>query len=463
MKLLEVLNNSIKALPVLSRQPLPAISFADPLRMIGNEIQMYPQDNGERYLSKGYNLNDAVFSIVSKNAEKAGQVRFYHSKVKKDETKTLSEYKELSKGALGPKALKELGIMRKAMIEDLAVDSPLSKLLNKPTRYQTQSEWLEQLFGLRELQGEGNIWINKGDGEKPLELLLIPKPHLSLVGDGRNPWNIIKYIFTLNGETIAFPKEDVLMWKYSNPCAIDTTLNHMRGLAPLQSAMVLVQGMNEGDKRIATSNASGGALGMAFKKTQVANDWTSDPVKALAVRQQFDNIINSNDMGGKIAVMGGEWGYLNFGVSTADQQLLEQYGMGFTRLCRVFKTPSGLFNDDATYNNQPQYKRSWIYDKIAPNLYHLRGLLSDALIPAFNLDPERHIVDCDINSLPDLATDLKEQVQALKEADWLSDNEKRDASGYEQKLNPILDLTGREYESAGIGGNLDGAEKLLND
>jgi hypothetical protein len=65
--------------------PLPIIP--NNTRFFGNELTLYAQDTGENYITKGYNLNDAVYSIVSKNAEKAGQVRLYHARIKKKREK----------------------------------------------------------------------------------------------------------------------------------------------------------------------------------------------------------------------------------------------------------------------------------------------------------------------------------------------------------------------------------------
>jgi HK97 family phage portal protein len=405
---------------------------------VGDEIVLYPQDTGQRYLDKGYNLNDGVYSIVSKNAEKASQIRMYHSRIKKEERKTLHEYNQLSKGAINNKVLKELEVMRKAMVEDLIVDSPLTKLLNKPNRFQTQSEWLEQLFGLRELQGEGNIWFNRLGGGKIQEMLVIPKSQLRLVGNLKDPWEVIAYEVMLNGRNYRWEKEDVVMWKYSNPREVDTSLEHLRGLAPLQSIMVLVQGLNEGDIRLATANKNAGASGLAYR-----TDMPQKPTveQTTEMRRQFNESVNNSDMANKIAILGGEWGYFNIGKTMQELQLLEQYGIGFKRLCRVFKTPAGIFDEgNATWDNQKQFYRQWIYSKIAPNIYNLRGLLSEKLLPEFGLDPETNLIDCDVMSLPEMTQDLKEQAEGLKDVWGLTIDDRLKHFGYEPIGGPVGEL-----------------------
>lgn len=456
------------ATPLLVQTPLSVRqTFNLPVR-VGNEITFYSADNGEKYITKGYKLNDAVFSIVSTNSEKAGQVRLYHAKVKLSERKTLQEYNQLQKGGINERKLKELAKMQKAMVEDKMVNSPLQKLLNKPNRYQTQAEWIEQVFALRELQGEGNIKKFKGlDGNRTIEMMIIPRPHLNLVGDPNDPWNVTAYEFNLNGRIYRWDKEDVLMWKYTNPSAISPSFEHMRGMAPLLPAEVLLQGMNEGDVRIATSNANSGASGFAFRK-DAKQEPTPDQKREM--RTQFNDIVNNEEMANKTAILAGEWGYYNIGYSVEAQKLLEQYGTGFKRMCRVFKTPSQIFDEgNGTWDNQKQAFRRWIFAKIAPNMYNLRGLLSDSLIPEFGLDPETNLIDCDIMSLPEMSQDLKDLVSAVKDADWLTLDEKRDATGYEMMGTPASkqiyvssSLQTLDQLNADVGGSLDNEANLLN-
>lgn len=472
MSFLQRLNNSIE---VKGYQPQGTLTVQqriiptdiNDLRFIGDQVTFWPADGGQRFVNYGYNLNDAVYSIVSKNAEKAGQVRLYHSTIKPTEKRTAEEYKSLMAHFKGNRdQFRELQIMKKAMTEDREVKSLLSKLLAKPNRYQTQGEWLEDIFGHREITGEGNLWFNRGGGSRTLEMLVIPKFQLNLVGNGQDPFEIVSYEFNLQGATYKWNKEDVLMWIYPGKGEKTTTLEHMRGMSPLQAFIIPLQGMNEGDRRLTASNKNAGAYGFAYwKNARELND-----EQKQEMREKFDNIMYSGEMSGKIAVFAGEWGYENIGLSVDAQKLLEQYDVGFTRLCRVFKTPHGIFNDDAKYANGPQYKRDWVYDKIAPNIYQLREKLSDKLIPEFGLDPETNIIDCDIMSLPEMSQDLKEMAEGIKNVLGLTIDQQLQYFGYE----PIggeegkIRLIPSGYQTlsdlaAPVGGNLDQEEKDLND
>ena len=439
------------ALPALVRN-----TAIQDVRFVGNAISLWPQDTGKMYVEKGYKLNDAVYSIVSTNADKASQVRLTHMRINPKQKSLLREYKQMLSGQVNNHVLKEAKKIFKAMAADQVPDSKLSKLLNRPNRHMTQGQWIEMLVLLRELQGEGNVWINRGlDGSVPQELMVIPKQHLILQGNMHDPWDILGYQFVCNGAMYNWQKQDVIMWKYQNPTDIDTTFEHLRGLAPLESARVLLQGLNEGDVTVASANASRGASGFAFNKTltKPTTDQRDD------MRRQFNDAINNDEMANKIGILSGEWGYYNIGQTMEELRTLEQYGLGFKRLCRVFRTPSGIFDEGTgTWDNQKQFYRRWIYSKIAPMVYGLRSLLNERLLPEFDLDPETNLIDCDVMTLPEMATDLKEQIDALSKADFLSKNEKRDAAGYEM-LGPEYDIV----PSDDIGSDLTNDLRELGD
>lgn len=453
------------------------VYFPPLTRNVGQSLELYPQDNGERYISKGYILNDAVYSIVSKCAKKLGQVPFHHVKIRKNERKTWQEYLTLTKNGIGPAHLKELKHMRTKAIDENIVDSKLSRKLAKPNRYQSGSQFIEQLYGFKLLHGEGNIHINRGlDGQGQLlnkgpflEMLIIPKPFLLIVGNNNDPWEIERFIFNVNkGERVPWDKRNVIMWKFPNYRFDALTKEHLRGQAPLEAGIVLLQAMNEGTKRTAAMNSSGGANGLLFNKgvTQMP-----DPAKAAEHRRQINATVNSTDMAGKIATLyGGDWQYIQFGLNADQLKLIEQYNLDFTRLCNIFDVPPGLFAKDQTYENQRESKRSFIYENIAVAAYGLRDELNSRLIEDFDLDRDTDFIDCDIMALPELSTDLKEQVTALKDAYWLSVDQKLTASGYEPiggaegevRLVPT-GLQSLKDAVSGVGGDLDNEMNLLNE
>jgi HK97 family phage portal protein len=428
-------------------------------------ITLYPTNTGETYIKQGYNKNSQVYAIVSKNARKFGQVPFYHYKIKKNERKTWSEYLMLTKHGLAPDNILEAKKMRTKSIDENIVDSDLSRLLKKPNRNESGSLWREKMYGFKMLTGEGNFWINRGESkkEKPKELFIIPKGCLQLK-TGSDIWSVGGYQITFGHIQSQRNEDEIVMWlypTYANPNP--TTLEHLRGQSPLDAGLLIMQAANESAERLIAMNKNQGVAGLAFRKD--LHD-TPTPAQAAFQRQQFNSIVNDKTLAGSIAVMNGEWNYLQFGLDAQKLQLIEQSGASFEQLCNIFDTPPGLFAKDQTYENQREAKRNWVYDNIAPAAYSLRDDLNEKLILQMGLDRDGDFIDCDILSLPELSTDLGKQISALKDASWLTLDEKRTACGYDalnteesKKIYMPSSLSTIDE----VGGSLDNDLKLLGD
>jgi HK97 family phage portal protein len=411
----------------------------NPLRSIGEGVVLYPEEIGDTYINKGYKKNAIVFSIVSKCAKKFAQVPWYHYRINPKERKTWLEYEDLTRKGLTADNVKEARKMRQKALQEVVVNSPISKALAKPNRNQNDAAYLEQIYTYKLLTGEGNTWYTRDVDSKgnPLdkgpirEQLIIPKGNLQLIKGG-DPWDIASYQITISGKTYAVPKSNMNMWICNNP--VDTidgmNLSHLRGLSPLKAGLLELQATNEGGERLVNMNKNQGAAGFAYRKDLAG--LSAD--QTMVMRQQFDSIVNNSYMSGKYAVLGGEWGVHQLGLSVDDLKLIEQMDNAAKWLCGIFDYPFGLFDGNQTYDNKLQDKRNLIWDNIAPACYSFRDERNEELLPAYGLDRERDVIDCDVTSLPELAQDLKTQIEAMQKADFLTIDEKREAAGY-PKLN----------------------------
>jgi HK97 family phage portal protein len=448
---------------------LPAL-IQNNLRTIGfnNGVTIYPYGNDQTYIDKGYSKNAWVYSIVSKCAKKFSQVPWYHYKIKTSERKTWGEYQQLTKNGISDvRAIAEAKKMRLKARDEVIVDSPLSKFLNKPNRNQSGAQFREQLYGYKLLTGEGNIWFSRPDpNQKPSEMFIIPKANLALVRGG-DPWAIAQYKILLSGATFENPPENILMWKFPNYTFDAAMLTHLRGQSPLDAGLLLLQSSNEGAERLIAMNKNQGVAGAVFDKAQGKGYPTAE--QAQFIRRQFNSIINDSDLAGQIAWLTGDLGYIQFGLDAGQLKLLEQSDVQFKGLCNIFDVPWQLFGNADSYENRKQYKRDFIYDNTAVACYGLRDELNAKLIPEFNLDRDRDVIDCDCMALPELIEDMKTQIDTLQRADFLTLNEKREYTGYDRLTDPNMDKiyvasgqTSLDDLNAPIGDNLNNDVNLLN-
>lgn len=446
----------------------PVATFNNQVIGLNNGVSIYPYGKDNTYIQKGYQKNAWVYSIVSKCAKKFSQVPWYHYKIKTTERKTWAEYIALTKDRLtDPKAIIEAKKMRIKSVDQQIVDSALSKLLNKPNRNQSGAQFREQLYGFKLLTGEGNIWLTKTEkGAKPSELLIIPKQNLALV-KGMDAWDIASYKILLAGQERATAKDDLLMWRFPNYEFDPTMLTHLRGQAPLDAGLLLMQSSNEGAERLIAMNKNQGVAGLVYDKGK--RDYPNAEQGAF-MRRQFNSIVNDSDFAGSIAYMTGELGYIQFGLDAGQLKLLEQSDVQFKGLCNIFDVPWQLFGNADSYENRKQYKRDFVYDNIAVACYSLRDELNAKLISEFGLDRDRDVIDCDVMALPELSEDLKSQVETLSKAWWLTPNEAREYTGYDRSQDVNMDkvyvsgsLQTMDQVNADPGGSLSNDLNQLED
>lgn len=351
--------------------------------------------------------------------------------------------------------------MRKKSVDQVVVDDGLSKLLKKPNRNYAGAAFMEQLYGYKLLTGESNLWF-PSDG-KPSEMFIIPKQSLAVV-KGADAWTIDRFKILLAGQEVPVEPKRILMWRFANYNFDPIMLTHLRGQSPLDAGLLTMQASNEGAERLVAMNKNQGAAGLVYDKA--ARDYpTLD--QSNNMRRQFNLIVNDSDLAGQIAYLTGDLGYHKFGLDAEQLQLIEQSDASFKTLCNIFDVPWQLFGNSDSYENRKQYKRDFIYDNIAVAAYSLRDELNASLIPLFELDRERDVIDVDVMSLPELAEDLKTQVEALGKLWQLTPNQVLEYLGWDQSKDPNMDkiyipqsFVPLEHANLELGTSLD---KDLND
>jgi HK97 family phage portal protein len=420
----------------------------------GVVLQPYYQ---QAYVDDGYMANSDVYSIVTFLARKAGSIPWYVYKMKPGEkAKTsLERYKQLSKGLHNKGAFERALMERKnAYEENMVTGTPLAKLLERPNPQQAQDQFFQNLFGYRILSGEGNIYGNDGNIEngKFLELNVLPTQFLEIYPDPNDLYGLLGYKLMV-AQGINIPKANVCHWKSWNPDFNDVTRSHLRGVSPLRSAWKLLRMSNNAADASAKMTQNGGAKGALVPQPVNNNIPQMTPEQASIIQRAINERVNGTDNKGSVGVMQYPYNYLNFGLSSVDMELVKTLQMTLHQWCRVFGMPIVLFDTDtSSYNNYTNGMRDLITNTIAPLCAELRDELNSWLVPRFG---ENVYIDFDISALPELQSDMEKMVSQLKQADWLTFDEKRTAMGYEEK--------GGAYSSSYVSGGMMPLEMSMMD
>lgn len=441
---------------IFNRKSLdPTVNLSTNLKGInGALLQNY--ENG-KFVHEGYLGNADVYAIVSFLARKAASVPWYVYKLNEGEKSrtSLMKYKQLSRGIAYKGAFERAVIERKnAYSENIVMGSPLARLLERPNAEQAQDQFLENLFGYRFLSGEGDIYGNDGgtNGGKFVELNVLPTQFLEIYPDPKNLYGLLGYKLQV-GQGIELPKDKVCQWKTWNPDFNESTRSHMRGLSPLRAAYKTLRMSNNAYDAAAMMTLNGGAKGAIVPKpigTSVAQ-FTVE--QAQIIKRAVNDDINGVDNKGRVNVLQTPWDYLNFGLSSVDMELMKTLQMSLHQWCRVFGMPAVLFDTDtSSYNNYQNAMRDLMTNTIVPMCCSLRDELNKWLVPRFGEDV---FIDFDITALPELQQDLEKMSRILRDANWLTMDEKRVAMNYEER--------GGSYDSAYISTSLVPIDQAMMD
>lgn len=398
----------------------------------GTQLQNYET---QKFVSEGYLGNADVYAIVSFLARKCASVPWYVYKVKSGDKGKQSHlrYKHLVKGVNNPGALQQAVIERKSAYEEnIVMDSPLAKLLERPNSYQGQDSFLQNLFGYRVLSGEGNIYCNDGNipGGRVVEMNVLPTQFLQIYPDPNDLYGILGYRLQAS-KGIDLPKESVIPWKSWSPDFNADTRSHLRGISPIKAAYRTLRMNNNAADASAMMSANGGAKGALSPKvinnvvTNVSQD-QAEGIKAL-VNQNLNGIDNK----GRVSILQTPWEYLNFGLSSMDMELMKAMQMSLQQWCRVFGLPAVIFDTDtSSYNNYQNGMRDLMTNTVIPMCCELRDELNRYLVPRFKEDV---YIDFDVTAIPELQQDMERMSRILRDANWLTMDEKRVAMNYEKR------------------------------
>ena len=233
------------------------------------------------------------------------------------------------------------------------------------------------------------------------------------------------------GAGVDLDKANVMHWCSWTPEFDATTRAHLRGISPLRAALKTLRMSNNAADASAMMTGNGGAKGALTPRPlgNIVPNFTIE--QASDIRRAVNENINYVDNKGKVAVLQTPWDYLNFGMSSVDMELVNTLRLSMHQWCRVFGLPAVLFDvDTSSYNNYQNAMRDLITNTIIPMCCQLRDELNKWLVPRYGEDA---FIDFDITALPEMQQDMERMVRSLRDANWLTFDEKRVAMNYQER------------------------------
>lgn len=316
--------------------------------------------------------------------------------------------------------------------EKIISNHPLVTLLERPNPLQSQRAFLEALVGYLMLSGNGYIERIYAGNEEELHLLrpdrLTVLPSQTSIPRG--------YQYEVNGMQRIIPVDPILgtapflHLKFFHP------LHDWEGLSPLQAAQSAIAQHNAVSEHNLSLLENGGRPSGALlvKQGEGATPLTSEQRETLRedLRAAYEGTANA----GRITLLEGDMEWKEMGLSPKDLDFLSGKYLSAREIAQAFGVPPMLVGvpGDATFANYREARFHLWEDTILPLLNTIIAELNRWLVrPRY---PHLSFT-YDIDSISALALRRDPIWERIKEADYLTPNEKRQAVGYGPLETPL--------------------------
>jgi len=303
-------------------------------------------------------------------------------------------------------------------------EHPLLTLLRRPNPMQSGAKLFEALAGYQLISGNAYLErVGPGLGTRqlstpPRELYTLRPDRMTVVpGDAANV--VRGYEYRASGVPVPLAAPLVLHQKFFDP------INDWYGLSPLQ---VLARTVDT--ETLALSwNYSLIKKGARPSGALVVPKSLTDP-QYLRLQAQIDEQVGDQFAGHPMLLEGGmDW--KEMALSPKDMDWLAANKVNKLDITMAYGVqPEAIGLKEGTYENRREAQRAFYSETVLPHADTLRDDLNNWLVPLYG---ERIRLDYDRDAIDALQEDREKVWSRVQKADWLTINEKREATGYDER------------------------------
>lgn len=387
----------------------------------------YKADSDERYISEGYQKNEAIYSIINMITRNATMIPFKVYEVK--DKQLAKDYTALTSGYSTKGSLFKASVIKGRSFSEVN-QSDILTLLQNPNPAESWSSFISNYIGFGKLTGNRYIYGVRDGSGKVREMFVLPSQHVEIINGGQfNPVKGYSVQFEKQN-TVDFKPDEILHVKDFNP-SYDFSGSHLYGQSPLKAGWRMLENNNQAVETTKKQLQNQSARGiLVAKEMDGLNKGQAKQLNMLLKRKM-------KEADGSIATSNVPMEWINFGLSPADMELISQYDVTLKGLCNVYGVPVVLMNntESSSYNNIKEAKSFLFQNAINPDMVRLRDELNRWLVPQYG---ENLFIDFDFTVIPELQEEVSEMVNQLDKAWYLKGNEKRVALYYPEDLGNEL-------------------------
>jgi len=406
------------------------------LQFTGNDYPILQDDNLKEHVHKGYLFNPDLYSIVNliTNASKGIDWVLYEVK----DQKKFRKYKSLPSEAKEYQLDKVWRLKEQSMEEVHDPNNQLYRLMERPNPLQGWGEFIENALGFKLITGNsfihGVLLENGANAGLVNEMWVMPSQYTRIVADKGYQAIVKGYTLEIGSRKVKFSEDEVLHLKYWNP-DYEADGAHLYGLSPLRAATRVVQQSNDAYTAQAALLKNSGAQGILSVDPEHMTAETASQLES-----SYYNKYAGPGKRGRIIIAGAKMDWKQIGMSPVDLNILESQKFSLRDLCNIYNVNSALLNDpdNKVYNNVREARRALYMEKVLPELDTMRDEFNRWLVSKYNEKTGKtYYLDYDLESVPALQADMKLIMEQVKDAWWLTGNERRVAMGYDS--DPVMD------------------------
>lgn len=391
------------------------------------------------YITNGYQLSSAVYSIVSLIARKASQIPMKCYEVK-DEA-ALKAYKKIDLKDASPRNFYKAYKLRTKALAEVDPDNPIQKLIDRPNRFDDTSLFYEEAAGFRLLTGN-SYWyapvLDAGaDKGKIVELFTMPSPFVLMYITNSFPAEVIGYELIIAGVKL-LQSTEVIHSRYPN-YYWGVNGQQMYGMSPLKAGARTLKRANDSETAGIAQLENGGPAVIVANKGVSPDDFAVEQIgkSKQQFQKEYAGVINK----GKVKLMAGDISVHQLGITPVEMDLIAGEQWNFAMLCNLFHVSDTLFNNHAasTESNVKEMRKDSYTSAIIPERQAHADMFNSRIVPAYNAKGKKYFVDLDLSGIQELQPDMGTLATWLSTSWWVSPNEKREMQDFGKSPDPNMD------------------------
>ena len=388
--------------------------FDKTISWTGENQTFFKEADDSGYITEGYRKNEAIYSIINMITRNATMIPFKVYEIK--DRSMAKDYTALTSGSCTSGAMFKAATIKTRSFTEVT-QSDILEVMQTPNPGESWSSFISNYIGFGKLTGNRYIYGVRDGSGKVREMYILPSQHMEIVGGGQ--FEPIKgySVQVQKEENIDFTREEILHVKDFNP-NFNFSGSHLYGQSPLLAGWRTLENNNQiietAKKQLQNQSARG--LLVAKEMDGISKGQAKQLDMALMKKMKQAN--------GSVAITNQPMEWINFGLSPADLELINQYDLTLKGLCNLYGVPVVLMNntESSSYNNIKEAKSFLFQNAVNPEMIRLRDELNRWLVPMYG---KNLYLDFDFTVIPELQSDVSEMVNQLEKAWYFTPNEKR--------------------------------------